>query len=44
MLIETSSVAQYEPMPLLPPAGYDQEAVIRDYYNDGDSLVMYRSA
>jgi ribosomal protein S18 acetylase RimI-like enzyme len=43
MLIETSSVPMYEPTrQFYLKLGYDQEAVIRDYYTDGDSLVMFR--
>lgn len=43
LLIETSSTAQYEPTRrFYLRNGYEQEAVIRDYYSDGDSLVIFR--
>jgi ribosomal protein S18 acetylase RimI-like enzyme len=43
LLIETSSVAMYEPTrKFYGKHGYEQEAVVRDYYADGDGLVIYR--
>jgi ribosomal protein S18 acetylase RimI-like enzyme len=43
MLIETSSVEMYEPTrKFYRKHGYDQEAVVRDYYTDGDGLVIFR--
>jgi ribosomal protein S18 acetylase RimI-like enzyme len=43
MLIETSSVPQYEPTRrFYLRLGYEQEALLRDYYRDGDGLVVFR--
>jgi ribosomal protein S18 acetylase RimI-like enzyme len=43
MLIETSSVALYEPTRrFYRKQGYEQEALVRDYYADGDGLVVFR--
>jgi len=43
MLIETSGVPAYEPTRrFYLKNGYDREAVIRDYYRDGDDLVVFR--
>ena len=43
MLIETSSVPQYEPTRrFYQRLGYEQEALLRDYYSDGDGLVVFR--
>jgi ribosomal protein S18 acetylase RimI-like enzyme len=43
MLIETSSIPSYEPTRrFYRKHGYEQEAVVHDYYADGDSLVIYR--
>jgi ribosomal protein S18 acetylase RimI-like enzyme len=43
MLIETSGVPEYElTRRFYLKNGYDQEAVIRDYYRDGDDLVVFR--
>src|SRR5262245_2504754 len=43
MLIETSSVEMYEPTrKFYLKQGYEQEAVVRDYYTDGDGLVIFR--
>ena len=37
------AVPQYEPTRrFYLKNGYDQEALVRDYYNDGDSLVIFR--
>jgi ribosomal protein S18 acetylase RimI-like enzyme len=43
MLIETSSIAMYEPTrKFYLKQGYEQEAMVRDYYTDGDGLVIFR--
>jgi ribosomal protein S18 acetylase RimI-like enzyme len=43
MLIETSSVETYEPTrKFYLKKGYEQEALVRDYYTDGDGLVIFR--
>jgi ribosomal protein S18 acetylase RimI-like enzyme len=43
MLIETSSIEMYEPTrKFYRKHGYDQEALVRDYYTDGDGLVIFR--
>lgn len=43
MFIETSGLPIYEPTRrFYLRNGYDQEAVLRDYYADGDDLVAFR--
>ncbi len=43
MFIETSGLPEYEPTRrFYLRNGYDQEAVLRDYYRDGDALVVFR--
>jgi GNAT superfamily N-acetyltransferase len=43
LFIETSSVPAYEPTrQFYLRTGYDQEAVLRDLYADGDSMVVFR--
>jgi len=43
MFVETSSVPGYEPTRrFYLKNGYDREAVLRDYYADGDDLVVFR--
>jgi ribosomal protein S18 acetylase RimI-like enzyme len=43
MFIETSSVPIYEPTRrFYLKHGYEQEALLRDYYADGDSMVIFR--
>lgn len=43
LLIETSSVPSYEATrQFYVRAGYEQHAVVHDYYADGDSLVIFR--
>ena len=43
MFIETSSVPLYEPTrQFYLRVGYEQEALLRDYYSDGDGLVVFR--
>jgi len=43
MLIETSGRADYEPTRgFYLKAGYEREAVLRDYYRDGDDKVVFR--
>lgn len=43
LFIETSGVPAYEPTRrFYLKAGYDREAVLRDYYRDGDDLVVFR--
>jgi ribosomal protein S18 acetylase RimI-like enzyme len=43
MFIETSSVPLYEPTrQFYLRIGYEQEALLRDYYSDGDGLVVFR--
>jgi ribosomal protein S18 acetylase RimI-like enzyme len=43
MLIETSSVEMYAPTrKFYLKHGYEQEALVRDYYTDGDGLVIFR--
>ena len=43
MFIETSGVPAYEPTRrFYLKNGYDQEAVLRDFYKDGDDLVVFR--
>jgi ribosomal protein S18 acetylase RimI-like enzyme len=43
LLIETSSTVYYEPTrQFYLRTGYEREATIRDYYADGDGLVMFR--
>jgi ribosomal protein S18 acetylase RimI-like enzyme len=42
-LIETSSLAHYDPTRrFYLKYGYDQEAVLRDFYADGDDMVVFR--
>lgn len=43
MFIETSGVPAYDPTRrFYLKNGYDQEAVLRDYYRDGDDKVVFR--
>jgi ribosomal protein S18 acetylase RimI-like enzyme len=43
MFIETSGLPSYEPTwRFYLKNGYDKEAVLRDYYRDGDDLVIFR--
>lgn len=43
LLIDTSALPHYElTRRFYLKQGYDQEAQIRDYYSDGDDLVMFR--
>lgn len=43
MLIETSGLPGYEPTRhFYSKHGYGQEAVLRDYYRDGDDMVVFR--
>jgi ribosomal protein S18 acetylase RimI-like enzyme len=43
MFIETSGLPSYEPTRrFYLKNGYDREAVLRDYYRDGDDLVTFR--
>lgn len=43
LLIETSSQPLYEPTRrFYLKNGYDREAVLRDFYRDGDDLVVFR--
>lgn len=43
LFIDTSSLPEYEATRQFYLAlGYDQEAVLRDYFNDGDSKVVFR--
>lgn len=43
MFIETSGLPMYEPTRrFYLRNGYDHEAVLRDYYTDGDDLVVFR--
>lgn len=43
LMIETSSLPNYEPTrAFYLKRGYEQVAVIPDFYSDGDSLVMFR--
>jgi GNAT superfamily N-acetyltransferase len=43
MFIDTSSLAQYEPTRrFYMKHGYEQEAVLRDYYTPGDDKVIFR--
>jgi ribosomal protein S18 acetylase RimI-like enzyme len=43
MFIETSGLPDYEPTRrFYLKNGYDREAVLRDYYKDGDDLVIFR--
>jgi ribosomal protein S18 acetylase RimI-like enzyme len=43
MFIETSSVPLYEPTrQFYLRLGYEQEALLRDYYAEGDGLVVFR--
>jgi ribosomal protein S18 acetylase RimI-like enzyme len=43
LFIDTSSLPEYEPTRRFYLAlGYEQDAVLRDYFNDGDSKVVFR--
>ena len=43
MFVETSGMANYAPTRrFYLRNGYDQEAVLRDYYRDGDDMVIFR--
>jgi ribosomal protein S18 acetylase RimI-like enzyme len=43
LFLETSSLPLYEPTRnFYLKNGYDQEATLRDYYADGDSMVVFR--
>ena len=43
LFIETSSLPNYElTRTFYLKNGYDQEATLRDYYADGDSMVVFR--
>src|SRR5439155_26143744 len=43
LLIETSSLPHYDPTrKFYLKHGYEQEAIMRDYYADGDNLVVFR--
>ena len=43
MLIETSSLPHYElTRRFYLKHHYDQEAILRDYYADGDDMVVFR--
>jgi ribosomal protein S18 acetylase RimI-like enzyme len=43
MFVETSGIAEYESTrKFYLKNGYDQEAVLRDYYRDGDDMVVFR--
>jgi GNAT superfamily N-acetyltransferase len=43
LLIETSSLPHYEPTRrFYLKHGYDREAVLRDFYADGDDMVVFR--
>ena len=43
LFIETSSLPLYEPTrKFYLKNGYDQEATLRDYYADGDGMVVFR--
>src|SRR5436305_225790 len=43
LFIETSSLPHYEPTRrFYLKHGYDQEAVLRDFYTEGDHLVVFR--
>lgn len=43
LFIETSGLPHYEPTRrFYLKHGYEQAAVLRDYYSDGDDLVMFR--
>lgn len=43
MLVETSGLPLYDPTRrFYLKNGYDREAVVRDYYRDGDDLVIFR--
>ncbi|WP_294570576.1 GNAT family N-acetyltransferase [uncultured Arthrobacter sp.] len=45
LLIETSASAQYDlTRRFYGKNGYDEEARIRDYWEDGDDLVLFRKA
>src|SRR5262249_18337429 len=42
-LIETSSLPHYDPTrKFYLKHGYDQEAVLRDFYTDGDDMIVFR--
>jgi len=43
LLVETSSTAQYDgTRAFYRRVGYDEEARVRDYWGDGDDLVLFR--
>jgi ribosomal protein S18 acetylase RimI-like enzyme len=43
LLIETSSLPHYQPTrDFYRKHGFEQEAVVRDYYANGDDLVVFR--
>jgi len=43
LLIETSSLPHYDPTRrFYLKHGYGQEAVLRDFYADGDDMVVFR--
>jgi len=43
LFIETSSLPLYEPTrKFYLKNGYDQDAILRDYYAEGDSMVVFR--
>jgi ribosomal protein S18 acetylase RimI-like enzyme len=43
LMIETSSLPHYElTRRFYLKQGYDQEAILRDYYADGDAMVIFR--
>jgi ribosomal protein S18 acetylase RimI-like enzyme len=43
LLVETSSTAQYDgTRAFYRRCGYDEEARVRDYWSDGDDLVLFR--
>ncbi len=45
LLIETSGTAQYDDTrAFYARRGYDEEARVRDYWTDGDDLVVFRKA
>ncbi len=42
LVLETSGLEEYSPTrKFYEAAGYEQEAVIRDFYKAGDDLVIY---
>ena len=43
MFVETSGTPEYEATRrFYLKNGYDREAVLRDYYRDGDDMVVFR--